>query len=560
MRMKIAVKLGTTFTAITLVIIAIVTVAVSFMVVDHLQAEAYKRLNNDIDVTMHTFDYFSQDALKTARMLGQNPYMVEDLTGDRAKAVKRLSRHLHTLAETSIVSVYDRDGKVIYDSSDVATLNSPRRHPAALGLALAGEESTGVTVLPNSALAVEATVPVMNGETVVGAVRVGTRLDDAFVDQLKKITGLEVGIAEGIEVGTDKSNSMKARWLAQTIRTADHARLTREVPVGLIRELRDAGAPIRRTVEMQGQSYLAVLAPLYGCYGEFEGTLFIAESVAPLQHAVQETVLMIVGLALVLALLGAIAVRTLACAITDPIRTLATQAARIAKGQLDERVDVHTGDELEQLATAFNRMCDALEEMRFRDQNANPLTKLPGNLMIEAEVNRRLRAGEETAVLYIDLDHFKAFNDKYGFEQGDRVIQLTADILKSVLGENAPHNPNFVGHIGGDDFLAITKPRDAEETCQVLCAEFDRRVRELYPSEDAGRGYIDSVDRQGERRRFPLCSISIALVDNETRALADFLELSSIAAEVKKLAKALPGSSYARDRRTDKESIFLTDW
>jgi diguanylate cyclase (GGDEF)-like protein len=163
-------------------------------------------------------------------------------------------------------------------------------------------------------------------------------------------------------------------------------------------------------------------------------------------------------------------------------------------------------------------------------------------------------------VLYIDLDHFKAFNDKYGFEQGDRVIELTANILKSVCGENSPHNPTFTGHIGGDDFIVVTKPQGAEELCQVLCNEFDRRVKELYPAEDRERGSIVSVDRQGNRQTFPICSISIALVDNEARPIADFLQLSTLAAEVKKLAKSIPGSSFARDRRADKERVFLTDW
>jgi sensor histidine kinase regulating citrate/malate metabolism len=185
MRMKIAVKLGGMFTAMLLSVVALVTVAVSFMVANNLRAEAVHRLNNDLDVTMHTFNvYFSQDVLKTARMLAQNPYMVGNLSADRPKAVAELSSHLHGLAEESIVSVYDRDGKVLYDGGDVATLNSPRRHPAALGLALAGQESTGVAVLPSNALAVEATVPVMNGMQVVGAVRVGTKLDNSFVDNL----------------------------------------------------------------------------------------------------------------------------------------------------------------------------------------------------------------------------------------------------------------------------------------------------------------------------------------------------------------------------------------
>jgi diguanylate cyclase (GGDEF)-like protein len=239
---------------------------------------------------------------------------------------------------------------------------------------------------------------------------------------------------------------------------------------------------------------------------------------------------------------------------------MATQAAAISRGELDKRVNINTGDELEQLAQAFNRMCEAVEEMRFRDQNANPLTKLPGNLMIEAEVNRRLTIGEDTAVLYIDLDHFKAFNDKYGFEQGDRVIELTANILKSVCGENSPHNPAFTGHIGGDDFIVVTRIAGSEELCQVLCTEFDRRVKELYPAEDRERGEIVSVDRQGKRQTFPLCSISIALVDNDARPIADFLQLSSLAAEVKKVAKGMPGSANARCRRAEKERVYLTDW
>lgn len=559
-RMKIGHKLGGTFAAITLAIVALVTVVVSVVVAGQLQAEAFKRLNNDLDVTLHTFAYFSKDAAKTARMLAQNPTLVADLSSHKNTSVAHVSHHLHSLSQEAIVSVYDRDGKVLYDGGDVATLHNPRRHPAALGLALAGEESKGVTVLPTGALAIEATVPVLRGTEIVGAVRVGTKLDDAFVDQLKDITGLEVGIAEGVEVGIAEGNTLRTRWLAQTILNENRGRLTTGVPGEFVRDARNAADPVRRTVEIQGVSYMAAMAPLYGPLGDFVGTLFVGESAAPLQRAMTETVGMIVLTALILGLIGALAVKWLARTITEPIRQLASQTDCIAKGQLDKRVEITSGDELEQLAGHFNKMCDALIEMQFRDQNANPLTKLPGNLMIESETNRRLRSGEDVAILYLDLDHFKAFNDKYGFEQGDRVIKLTADILRSICGENSPLNPRFMGHIGGDDFIVVSRATDAEELCQVICAEFDRRVKELYPSEDRERGYIYSVDRKGERQRFPLCSISIALVDNESRAIADFLELSSIAAEVKKFAKSLPGSSYARDRRGDRDAAFLKDW
>ncbi|MEB3196025.1 MAG: HAMP domain-containing protein [Candidatus Sericytochromatia bacterium] len=559
-RMKIAHKLGGTFAALTLVIVALVTVIVSVVVANKLKAEAFKRLNNDLDVTLHTFAYFSNDALKTASMLAENPTLVTDLSQRESARVALVSHHLHGLAQDSIVSVYDREGRVLYDGGDVATLHNPRRHPAALGLALAGEPSKGVCVLPTGALAIEATVPVVRGQTIVGAVRVGTKLDNRFVDQLKGITGIEVGIAEGVEVGIAEGNSLKARWLAQTIELSPGQRVQGEVPTDLVREARQQAEPVRRTVVIGGKEFLAAMAPLYGPLGDFVGTLFVAEPSTPLLQAVQDTVGMIVATALSLGLLGALAVKSLAKAITEPIRQLAQQSHDIAKGHLDRRVEISSGDELEQLSHSFNKMCDALVEMQFRDQNANPLTKLPGNLMIESEVNRRIGAGEGLAVLYLDLDHFKAFNDKYGFEQGDRVLRLTADILKSICGENAPHNATFTGHIGGDDFIVVCRLERAEELCQLVCSEFDRRIKELYPTEDRDRGYIVSVDRQGKRQQFPLCSVSIAWVDNEARAIADFLELSSLAADVKKYAKSLAGSSYARDRRGDRDAAFLKDW
>jgi diguanylate cyclase (GGDEF)-like protein len=561
-RMKIGHKIGGTFAALTLIIVALVTLVVSVVVANKLKAEAFKRLNNDLDVTLHTFHYFSEDALKTANMLAQNPTLVADLSQRVPQRVALVSHHLHGLTQESIVSVYDRAGRVLYDGGDVATLHNPRRHPAALGLALAGEPSKGVTVLPTGDLAIEATVPVVEGARIVGAVRVGTRLDDRFVDQLKHITGIEVGIAEGVEVGIGEGNSLKTRWLAQTIFEKPNQRLQFGVPTDMVVDARGAAEPVRRSVLIGGEEYLGAMAPLYGPLGDFVGTLFVGEPATPLNRAVWDTIGLIVATALSLGMLGVLAVKSLARAITEPVRQLAAQSHAIAKGQLDRRVEVHTGDELEQLATSFNRMCDALIEMQFRDQNANPLTKLPGNLMIEAEVNRRLSAGEDCAVLYLDLDHFKAFNDKYGFEQGDRVIKLTADILKSVCGENAPHNPTFTGHIGGDDFIVVTRASTAEDLCQLICAEFDRRVVELYPSEDRERGHIISIDRKGNRQQFPLCSVSIALVDNEYRGIADFLELGSIAAEVKKYAKSLPGSSYARDRRGERDGAgsFLKDW
>lgn len=550
MRMRIAVKLGGAFTLLALLIVSLTVGVVSVTVYSSLNAEATRRVHNDVDVTRHIFDYFAQDARQIAQFFGSNQTLVAALRANIDATTAQRAAQLHGIAPNNIVSVYETDGHVVYDGGTLANRDAPRRHPAALGLALAGEESIGFTVFPDETMGLEATLPIRakNGD-IEGAIRVGRRLDDAFVDQLKAITGLEVGIAEG--------DSLNARWLAITLKPDGQARLGGDVPTSLITDLRNSehDRPIRRTLRLAGADYLAALAPLRGAYGEFVGTLVIAEPLEPIQRTIIQTIGTIVGVALGLLLISVLAIRVFSRGLTRPIAQLADQATRIAQGHLHEQVVVKTGDELETLAIAFNRMSEALIEMQFRDQNANPLTKLPGNLLIEAEINRRLQAGEPVAVLYLDLDHFKAFNDKYGFEQGDRVIKLTAEIMREVAGENAPANPNFVGHIGGDDFIIVTRPEAAEGICTLLCRLFDERIKGLYPPEDAARGYIVSVDRQGTRQSFPLCSISIAWVDNDGRLIKDFLELSSLAAEIKKLAKRQPGSGYARDRRVEQRGV-----
>ncbi|MGE5706694.1 MAG: HAMP domain-containing protein, partial [Bacteroidota bacterium] len=297
--------------------------------------------------------------------------------------------------------------------------------------------------------------------------------------------------------------------------------------------------------------YLAAFAPLFGDYEEFVGLLFIGASEAPYRETARRSQIYIVILGLVGSVLATIFGTLLSKTITDPLRQLVQQATMIASGDLEQRLSIKSGDELEQLANAFNSMSESLQIMKVRDQNANPLTKLPGNLMIEDEIGGRLRMGAPLAVLYTDLDHFKSFNDKFGFEQGDQVITLTADSIRQAVAE-AGEKEDFVGHIGGDDFIVVTVPERAETLCQEIIRIFDARIPSLYPEEDRARGYIESTDRRGQQMRFPLCSISIAIVTNEQRKINDFLELSSLAAEVKKFAKSLDGSSFARDRRTDR--------
>ena len=180
--------------------------------------------------------------------------------------------------------------------------------------------------------------------------------------------------------------------------------------------------------------------------------------------------------------------------------------------------------------------------------DANPLTRLPGNLSIESRIEDALAKGSPTAVLYVDLDQFKAYNDCYGYEAGDHVLRALADALVKVArGHDGP--PDFVGHIGGDDFILITEPARMEEAARRVIAEFEAAVPAFYNETDRARGRIVSTDRQGNVKEFPLLSVSIGICHNVDRKLESVAQVSQIGAELKKAAKELPGSKYLLDRR-----------
>ncbi len=181
--------------------------------------------------------------------------------------------------------------------------------------------------------------------------------------------------------------------------------------------------------------------------------------------------------------------------------------------------------------------------------NANPLTGLPGNLVIEERLKKLVAQNEPFAILYVDLDNFKAFNDRYGFEQGDRALRLTSAILSQAMTACSDSHADFLGHIGGDDFIFITCPEKADTLCQAIIARFDREFRTLYPPEDLANGFITVLNRKGQEESFPITTISIAVVDNTERGFASYLELGEIASQLKRRAKAIEGSVYLTDRR-----------
>ena len=184
---------------------------------------------------------------------------------------------------------------------------------------------------------------------------------------------------------------------------------------------------------------------------------------------------------------------------------------------------------------------------RTREMRAvSPLTALPGNVQIDSEMQRRLTAGEHFAILWLDLDNFKAYNDRYGFMRGDRAINYLAGILRDVLEDTAD---SFVGHIGGDDFVLICRADQAERACEQIVKRFDAEVRSLYEAADAERGSIVVTDRLGREVEWALLSVSIGAATNEHREVTDHRELVATATEMKSFVKKKSGSVYMIDRR-----------
>jgi diguanylate cyclase (GGDEF)-like protein len=187
---------------------------------------------------------------------------------------------------------------------------------------------------------------------------------------------------------------------------------------------------------------------------------------------------------------------------------------------------------------------------RSRDMRAqSPLTGLPGNVRIEEEIDGRVEQRIPFAILYADLDNFKAFNDHYGFARGDEAIQATARLLDEVVRDSS-EGQGFVGHVGGDDFVLVVRPENAEGVAQAIVDRFDAMSRDLYDLDDRERGYVEVVNRRGELQRFGLLTMSIGVATTERREFQHYAEAVAVATEMKQFTKGATGSSWAVDRRT----------
>jgi diguanylate cyclase (GGDEF)-like protein len=185
--------------------------------------------------------------------------------------------------------------------------------------------------------------------------------------------------------------------------------------------------------------------------------------------------------------------------------------------------------------------------------DANPLSRLPGNYSIMKEIQARIDDERFFAVGYVDLDYFKSYNDKYGFLRGDEILKMTARLLTNAIRNlNSPEA--FVGHVGGDDFVFIIPPDNVDSVCNEVIKNFDLIVGNFYDEDDRIRGYIDSTNRKGGKERFPIMTISIAVVTTEYRPVKHIGQIGAIAAEMKKRVKAMDGSCYLKDLRGSKNA------
>ena len=188
-----------------------------------------------------------------------------------------------------------------------------------------------------------------------------------------------------------------------------------------------------------------------------------------------------------------------------------------------------------------------------RARQASPLTGLPGNVIIEREVETRIRTGARFAVCYSDLANFKAFNDTYGYVHGDRVLKWLAQIICMVVDELGDPS-DFVGHVGGDDFIFVTAPERVKAICSAVIARFDATIPSFYNASDRAAGFITANNRSDVLTTFPIMTISVAVVTNTRRPLTTLAQVSEASSSIKRYLKTRTGSNFMVDRRSHEDA------
>lgn len=285
--------------------------------------------------------------------------------------------------------------------------------------------------------------------------------------------------------------------------------------------------------------------------GKVAYVLRTSYSLGNLKDALRAVYVPIIITALLIIVLSVTNTLSISKKIVRPIRALNEASKQIAKGNLELQVNITTNDEIEELSQTYNHMTLQLARMKEIAEDANPLTKLPGNNVIREEIDRRIREDKKFIVIHCDLDNFKVFNDTYGIGAGDVAIRMTAAAFKDAV-EKFGGSDEFIGHEGGDDFVLLSTPQQVKPLTDFFLAEFDKRSKLLYSKEDQERGYILGKERRGKGSeakekpevlaKFPLMSISLSGLSNEEHPFESYADITNRIVDVKKQAKNIIGS------------------
>jgi diguanylate cyclase (GGDEF)-like protein len=238
--------------------------------------------------------------------------------------------------------------------------------------------------------------------------------------------------------------------------------------------------------------------------------------------------------------------------ISGAIRKLKIATQMISNGEFEFMPEIRNKDELGDLSEAFITMAKRLKQLEEMSLDTSPLTRLPGGVSIEKTMQERILSGDLIAFCLFDIDNFKSYNDHYGYAKGNDMIQNTAAIIEKAAANHGT-SEDFIGHIGGDDFVILTTPDRYKLLCRTVIEEFDEMAPKIYSRQDRERGHIVGENRQGEKMTFPIATISIAVVTNQHRILRNHIQVGEIAAEIKEHSKSISGSSMVVDQRQGPE-------
>jgi diguanylate cyclase (GGDEF)-like protein len=254
-------------------------------------------------------------------------------------------------------------------------------------------------------------------------------------------------------------------------------------------------------------------------------------------------ILLVAGLALAMVVAVSVGVT-----IRRSLLHFAAAIRAVGSGVFDADLQTHSSSEFNQLAQEFQEMGIKLRDLEQQQLDANPLTRLPGNLAIEREIENRILSGAPFAHGFADLDNFKAYSDRYGYQKGSAVIALTSDIIRAAVREHGTQG-DWVGHIGGDDYIFLTTPERAEDIARDIIHRFDTAIPAYYTAEDQQAGGFTATDRYGVVRNFALLSISVAVVCSERFDNPTVQAFGKECAKMKEHLKRQPGSCFLVDRR-----------